>query len=152
MLQITTMPFRGEMIPLVQFSPLEEPIAIRPPAWVGVDFDGTLANSSELGEGPFVIFGKPVPKMVEIVKRLRAAGVTVKLFTARGGDPDSLPDVAAWLSAAGLENLPVTNQKDYYMVRYYDDMAIQVVADQGVTVLELLAHERNKAKQAGKTG
>ena len=38
------------------------------------------------------------------------------------------------------------------MVRYYDDMAIQVVADQGVTVLELLAHERNKAKQAGKTG
>ena len=147
MLKITTMPFRGEMIPLVRFSPLEEPIAIRPPAWVGVDFDGTLANSSELGEGPFAIFGKPVAKMVEIVKQLRTAGVTVKLFTARAGDPDCLLDVAAWLEAAGLEQLPLTNKKDYYMVRYYDDMAIQVVPDQGVTLLELLDKQTARKKQ-----
>ena len=114
MLQIKTIPFDGEMIPLVSFSPLDDPIPIRSPAWVGVDFNGTLANSSARGEGPFATFGKPVPKMVEIIKQLRAAGVTVKLFTARGGDPDSLPGVVAWLKAAGLENLPVTNKKDYH--------------------------------------
>ena len=54
--------------------------------WIGVDFDGTLAEYHGY-IGP-KRYGDPIPAMMERVKEWLAAGVKVKIVTARAADPD----------------------------------------------------------------
>jgi len=49
--------------------------------WVGVDLDGTLAEFGEWKGAGHI--GRPIPAMVDAVKNLLKAGITVKIFTAR---------------------------------------------------------------------
>ena len=63
--------------------------------------------------------------MIEMVKSLLAAGMTVKIFSARACEPESIPIIQAWTEKHGLGRLEVTNQKDYDLIRFYDDRAIQ---------------------------
>jgi hypothetical protein len=53
-------------------------------AWIGVDLDGTLAEYT-VWKGPHHI-GPPILVMLERVKRWLAAGVEVRIFTARAED------------------------------------------------------------------
>jgi hypothetical protein len=109
----------------IVFAPNEQAIFVGRKYSVGFDLDGTLAHSRITVGPPFPI-GEPVSEMVEIAKSFLAAGVQVKIFTARACDAENIPLVQDWVERHGLGRLPVTNQKDYDMIRYYDDRAIQI--------------------------
>jgi hypothetical protein len=121
--------------------------------WIGVDFDGTLAvydgwkGASHLGE--------PVGPMRERVKRWRAEGHQVKIFTARAYCPElpsvttpqysevmrrrgeaveALRAIRAWCRQHLGETLEVTCVKDYGMIELWDDRAVQVIANTGEPV------------------
>lgn len=101
--------------------------------WIGVDFDGTLATYDGYS-GPLE-FGKPVPAMVERVKRWLERGYDVKVFTARYADAewrDRIVDaIQDWCEAAGLPRLEVTNVKDLAMLELWDDRAVRVKVNTG---------------------
>ena len=115
--------------------------------WIGVDFDGTLAEYHKW-EGPTVL-GKPVPKMVEFVKKLLEDGKHVKIMTARAWvdryDPtgESKANAAkaksaiqAWCKEHLGKALPVTCEKDYGMTVLYDDRVRRVATNTGYIAAE----------------
>ncbi len=102
--------------------------------WIGVDFDGTLAEY-EGWKGDFT-FGRPIPKMVERVRKWCGEGITVKIFTARayGNEPEIIKAIQDWCEEHIGWRLEVTNVKDYSMIELWDDRAIQVVHNTGERV------------------
>ena len=108
--------------------------------WIAVDLDGTLAECD--GRVNLARIGKPVASMVERVKRWRAEGKCVKIFTARmtdhglhdlnGGRVDALTPIRDWCREHLGEALPVTNVKDFGMVELWDDRCVQVVPNTGI--------------------
>jgi hypothetical protein len=122
----------------VVFEPGTEPIFVAQKRWVGVDLDGTLARDD--AEGHFLPpypLGQPIPAMIAMVQSLLQAGVTVKVFSARACEPESVPIIQEWAEKHGLGRLEVTNRKDYDLIRFYDDRAIQVLPNQGRSVRAL---------------
>ena len=116
----------------VHFFPDELPTFVCEQHWVGVDFDGTLARYDNEGHFlPPYPLGAPIPEMVAMVKSLLEAGITVKIFSARACEPASIPTIQAWTLAHGLGCLEVTNQKDFDLIRFFDDRAIQVIPNEG---------------------
>lgn len=101
----------------------------KPTSWTGVDLDGTLAYYDSL-LAPDKI-GEPVPAMLSLVKKMINHGIRIKIFTARAQDPEQLPIIKKWLKDNGLPELEITNVKDYYMQRLYDDRCIQVEKNTG---------------------
>lgn len=97
--------------------------------YIAVDLDGTLA---EYGTwiGPDSI-GKPIPAMMERVRKWIAEGWEVRIFTARACVPEQIPPIQQWLQTYGLPPLAVTNVKDFGMIQLYDDRAIQVEVNTG---------------------
>ena len=132
--------------------------------WIGVDFDGTLAEYN--GWVAPTHCGAPVPAMVERVKEWLRQGWEVRIFTARvwpivqvirdgtfplqyvsekGSAVDPIQErchtaaiAAASIQAWSLEHigavLPITCVKDYGMVELYDDRAVQVRPNTGELV------------------
>lgn len=101
--------------------------------WIGVDLDGTLAtyDGTTNGIGPIV---KP---MLAKVKTILNNGVyDVRILTARAGVPELIPEVKQWLLDNGLPDLAITDKKDFAMVACYDDRAITIVPNTGLTVDE----------------
>ncbi len=105
-----------------------------PDIWTGVDLDGTLAchNSSSSMDK----IGKPVPAMMELVKKMISHGIRVKIFTARAQDPEQLPIIRKWLKDNDLPELEITNIKDYYTQKIYDDRCIQVERNTGRLIVD----------------
>ena len=115
--------------------------------WIGVDLDGTLAECY-WGDGcegydPLKI-GKPVPVMVFRVQGWLKEGRDVRILTARIAPPiESLGQlyritraIQRWcLKHLGIE-LRVTCMKDRDMIELWDDRAMQVRFNEGVTLLE----------------
>lgn len=119
--------------------------------WIGVDFDGTLAYY-ETWVG-WNVFGNPIPKMVERVRRWLDHDVEVRILTARVGvEPtdecrcritkmiftnqmmaDAIQD---WTEKHLGARLTVTCVKDAGMIELWDDRAVQVVANTGLTLAE----------------
>lgn len=97
--------------------------------WIGVDLDGTLAYYDKWRGINHI--GKPVPAMLERVKRWIKDGYQVKIFTARISDPMAAPVIRMWLHAYGLEGLEITNVKDFDMIELWDDRAVQVELNTG---------------------
>lgn len=97
--------------------------------WTGVDLDGTLAYYERSSSSDMI--GEPVPAMMAFVKKMIKHGIRVKIFTARVQDPEQLPIISNWLKENGLPELEITNVKDYYMHRIYDDRCIQVEKNTG---------------------
>ncbi len=100
-----------------------------PKAWIGVDLDGTLAyydNNSSIEK-----VGPPIPDMLALVKKMINNNIRVKIFTARATDPKQLPLIRKWLKTNTLPELEITNIKDYYMIKLYDDRCIQVEKNTG---------------------
>lgn len=119
----------------VVFEPGAEPVFVAPHRWVGVDLDGTLARDDAPGhfEPPYPL-GEPIPEMIALIQSLLEAGLTVKIFTARACEPESIPIIHAWAEKHGLGQLEVTNLKDYNLIRFYDDRAIQMAPNSGKSV------------------
>jgi hypothetical protein len=107
--------------------------------WIAVDLDGTLAHYEG---GPLLPIGKPVPLMVERVKRWLLTGIEVRIFTARISDPDRrtrakvVEAIDAWCEAHIGQRLQVTNVKDFSMRELWDDRAVQVEPNTGRVVNE----------------
>ncbi len=112
-------------------------------AWVGVDFDGTLATDKD---------SLPIPAMVERIKRWISLDIEVRILTARvnldfimtreGKDFISAKEevdahtayIAEWCRTYIGKVLPVTCSKDYEMYVLFDDRARQVIKDTGEIV------------------
>jgi hypothetical protein len=97
--------------------------------WIGVDFDGTLAEYH--GYVPGGRFGEPIPLMMERVRGWVAERVTVKIVTARAADPDEARKVQDWCEQHGLPRLEVTDKKDFAMIELWDDRAVTVEFNTG---------------------
>ena len=108
--------------------------------WVGFDLDGTLAEHGKyLGPGHI---GQMIPKMKEILLEWIRQGFRVKIMTARMSHADSRDEARSviqdWLEDNGVPRLEVTCKKDYKMIRLYDDRAVQVIPNTGVTLEEVV--------------
>jgi hypothetical protein len=100
--------------------------------WIGVDLDGTLAHYD--GWAGVTHIGSPIFAMQDRVKAWLAAGVEVRIFTARvfgPGREQALPWIEAWSEQHLGRVLPVTCEKDYGMVELWDDRAVQVIPNTG---------------------
>ena len=103
--------------------------------WIGVDFDGTLCTYDEWGG--LTEFGRPVPAMVDRVKRWVAAGYKVKIMTARVSllEEDELAVVGKAITDWCMEHLgfalDVTCIKDFNMIELWDDRAVTVEPNTG---------------------
>jgi hypothetical protein len=116
--------------------------------WIGVDFDGTLAEYDHWRGADHV--GAPIPAMVERVKRWLADGKNVRIFTARVYSPSyaECGSIVEWtqrlnetINARRLIDafcrqqfgrvLPITCTKDYQMYELWDDRAVQVIPNTG---------------------
>ena len=98
--------------------------------WVGVDLDGTLAMYH--GFKGYEDIGEPIPAMMARVKSWIAAGIDVRIFTARASDgPIATRPIARWLKRQGLPALRITNVKDADCVEVWDDRAVTVVSNTG---------------------
>jgi hypothetical protein len=108
--------------------------------WIGVDLDGTLAVFDGW-RGPSHI-GEPIPDMVDRVKVWLAEGREVRIFTARIYAPPNNARqqydaaratlaIQEWCSHNIGATLPVTCIKDFGMIEFWDDRAVQVVPNTG---------------------
>jgi 2'-5' RNA ligase len=106
--------------------------------WDAYDLDKTLATQHGAFKGVSVI-GKPIPAMVDQVKADMKDGNQVRIFTARvADDPKGMARAAieAWSQRVFGLVLPVTNVKDRWMRRIFDDRARQVEPNTGKVVGE----------------
>jgi hypothetical protein len=101
--------------------------------WIGVDFDSTLAHFEEW-KGCDVV-GKPLKPMIERVKKWRAEGMMVKIFTARAFNHNDNGACEAAIQAFCTEHfgevLPITCTKDFGMIELWDDRAVRVEDNTG---------------------
>jgi DNA mismatch repair protein MutH len=105
--------------------------------YIAVDFDRTLATYDHY-EGPNK-FGKPIPKMVERVKKWLAKGIEVRIMTARvsnaNHDYEDIQKARVAIQKWCLEHvgkaLEVTCEKDYAMMELWDDRAVGVIPNTG---------------------
>jgi hypothetical protein len=95
--------------------------------WIGVDLDGTLAHYDRW-RGPEHV-GAPVRRMRRRVVDWLAEGRDVRIFTAR--TEGSYPAIRRWCVMQFHRELPITNVKDFGMVRLYDDRAVTIEANTG---------------------
>lgn len=126
--------------------------------WIGVDLDGTLAVYDGW-RGPYHI-GHPIKPMVQRILRWLEEGRDVRIFTARmtdlprneDGTPHDLVKVRAsiddWCRTVLGRTLPVTNVKDWHMTELWDDRAVQVRPNTGITLADEL--EAIRSAEAGK--
>lgn len=114
--------------------------------WIGVDLDKTLARYEGWKGADFV--GEPIPAMLKRVQGWLKEGREVRIFTARvSHDGSQRRMLEASLAHAAIETwclkhlgrvIPVTNVKDYRMQELWDDRAVQVVANTGIAMQEML--------------
>lgn len=100
--------------------------------WIGVDLDGTLARY-DTWKGPETI-GPPIPEMVFRVRTLLLQGWDVRIFTARvSDDPNKTAErhIQRWCEKHIGITLPVTCIKDFGMLKFYDDRAVQMEPNTG---------------------
>ena len=120
--------------------------------WEGVDFDGTLATYK--GYSPDgANLGDPIMPMVGVVKSLLQQGKKVKIMTARVAPhkinfhiPSGGPvwdvemhrkAIEDWCEQHIGQRLEVTHEKNFEMVRLWDDRAITVEKDAGTILTPL---------------
>jgi len=103
-------------------------------AWIGVDFDGTLAEYPWKEQHKTA--GNPVKPMLDRVKRWIRQGIKVKIMTARANYPYQRIIVEKWLVDNGIGGLEITSTKDHDMMVLFDDKAITVEANTGRILAE----------------
>ena len=116
--------------------------------WIGVDLDGTLAEY--LGWQGMGHIGEPIAPMVERVKAWLAVGKDVRIFTARVCSGQSqeeidvfLREYTRWCFQVFGRQLPVTCEKDWKMIKLWDDRCVSVIPNTG-EIIPLDSNERVK--------
>ena len=109
--------------------------------WIGVDFDGTLADFDCDWNSDYRTVGAPIPVMVERVKKWLAEGEDVRIFTARLDCYHPLfYNLMEWEVKKPIEKwcrehlgvvIPITNRKDHWCKAIYDDRAYHVEKNTG---------------------
>lgn len=102
--------------------------------WIGVDLDGTLARYDGWVSPERI--GEPIHAMAERVREWLAAGIEVRIFTARvsPGNPErgtSIDAIKKWTFANFGVVIPATATKDFGMVELWDDRCVQVIPNTG---------------------
>ena len=97
--------------------------------WLGVDFDGTMSVYDRFKGNNHV--GPPIPKMINRIKRWLSDGENVKVFTARADSEVARKAIRIFCKKHIGKILPITNKKDKYMKRLYDDRAEKVAKNSG---------------------
>lgn len=127
-------------------------------SWIAIDFDGTMAEYH--GWVKWNSFGKPIPAMIERIKQWLSEGKEVRIFTARVGVRDSHIGVckvsgeeftthqmrnalAMWCVEHIGVQLHATCVKDLHMTELWDDRAVGVQANTGLTLVEAAVAEYN---------
>jgi hypothetical protein len=105
---------------------------------IACDLDGTLAENYT-GAFRKDVIGAPVPKMYQRVRAYLDAGHDVVLFTARAADKDNIPYIRKWLDERGLKEVTISNKKSPGMSAFWDDKAVAVEEDEGVSTHRKLA-------------
>lgn len=124
----------------------------QPNGWVGFDLDGTLAIY-EGWKGPEHI-GEPIMPMVEYAKTLIAAGIEIRIVTARASTARMIEDeemydkvissIRQWCWKHLGKRVEITAEKDFEMILLIDDRVATVELNTGrflsplVTVEELI--------------
>lgn len=109
--------------------------------WTGFDLDGTLAEYN--GWKGIDHIGDPIKPMCDLVRKLHSEGKLVKILTARvaprNDDSDS-NDARGYIEKWCEKNLgfipSITHEKDSCMDVLYDDRAIQVIPNKGISIEE----------------
>ena len=120
--------------------------------WIGVDLDGTLAEYR--GWQGMGHIGEPIAPMVERVKAWLAAGKDVRIFTARVCSCQSQEDIDVflreythWCFRVFGRQLPVTSEKDWKMIKFWDDRCVSVIPNTG-EIIPFGSNERIKELEA----
>ena len=120
--------------------------------WIGIDLDGTLAEYD--GWKGVEHIGKPIPSMVERVKSWIIEGKDVRIFTARVCMSQSKKDfttayeaIAAWCRKYIGKELKITAEKDWKMIKLWDDRCVSVIPNTG-EIIPLDSNERVKELEA----
>lgn len=102
--------------------------------WIGVDLDGTLAVYDGFKGETHI--GAPILPMVIRVRLWLAAGLDVRLFTARAHEAseECLQAMRDWCREHLGQEIPITATKDHGMVAFYDDRAVQVARNTGAII------------------
>lgn len=113
--------------------------------WIGVDLDGTLAHFDEWRGIAHI--GDPIGPMIDRVRRWLDEDRLVKIFTARASVDEPMRSeivahIHAWLELHNLPQLEVTCIKDLWMRELWDDRAVQVIPNTGISVADELEAER----------
>lgn len=129
---------------MIKFATKDEQTKPKAQGWIGVDLDGTLAKYDHFRSWDYI--GDPIPKMVDKIKAWRKRGIVVKIFTARLSHSSrslnkvSYEDMAnvikAWTKKHIGEELPVTSEKDWEMMFFCDDSAVQIDKNLGVPLAQ----------------
>ena len=85
---------------------------------LAIDFDGVLCDNNNIKPG--FRMGEPMPGAIEAMRRLKAGGDTVVIFTAR----DRFQPVRDWLDHFGIPYDDVTNIKRPEFDVIVDDRAV----------------------------
>jgi hypothetical protein len=94
-----------------------------------IDLDGTLAHYDKF-EGKDII-GKPIQKVVDLVKNFIHDGDKVTIFTARADNEKAIKAIKEWCKEHVGKELDVTNIKLSSFDLFYDDKAITVEKNTG---------------------
>lgn len=120
--------------------------------WIGVDLDGTLAHYDEWRGIEHI--GPPIEAMRLRVLQWLAEGQEVRILTARVGPqrhdvPHTIAEIRGHIEQWCLKHfdqvLPVTCQKDYCMVEFWDDRCVQVVPNTGRSLADELEAAHREA-------
>jgi hypothetical protein len=128
-----------------------------PPATILVDLDGTLCEYH--GFQGVDALGPPIPRMVKRVKAWLAEGRDVRIFTARvsygEAETSEVPFpttrkhaehqrklIRAWCREHIGQELEVTNKKTYNAAQIWDDRAVTVQVNTGMTLAESLEEQK----------
>ncbi len=129
--------------------------------YYAVDFDATLSYYN--GFKGATVLGEPIPAMVDRVKQWIAEGKEIKIMTARVWAPllgsvgheefwkrvdeatNARRAIEDWTELHIGKRLEVTCQKDYNMIRLYDDRAVQVEPNTGRIIGDLEVEEHRHA-------
>jgi len=111
---------------------------------IAVDFDGTLVEYN--GFKGIEHIGEPIQPMMDRVHKWIAEGKEVCIFTARvseGGDDAARAEhyIRAFLMKHGLGHLDVTATKHKKFQEFWDDRAVQVEHNTGLTIIEIIQRE-----------
>lgn len=103
--------------------------------WIGFDLDGTLAYYDHWKGVDHI--GDPIGPVVDLAKGFMAAGIDVRIFTARISERNhasrelARATIEVWCQKHLGRIVPITNVKDFQCWAIFDDRAVAVEKNTG---------------------